>query len=140
MGMKWNCKHSSALPCSTFSMWYVRLLSWFVASACILHICSLICFISFPVSSQYSSLFTLVHLIRQVGNLVCVVTIILLVHHFVFLLFASIVWCNFVCYVVLLQYSTPAFFFFLGNIVVGLHRFGVSFVSIHVGDMTTFRN
>ena len=137
-GMKRNCKGFSGLCSGTFPTRNVGLLNWFLADASILAICSLFFFPFIPVLSGCSPLFTLVCLTRQVGILVCVVAVVLLVHLFFFLLLATGVWCNFVCYIV--YCNIPLLFFFFLIIVVGLPRFCVRFVPIQVGDVTPFGN
>ena len=137
-GMKRNCKHSSGLCSGTFSTRHVGLLSWFLAGTGILAICSLFFFPFFPILSECSPLFTFVRLTRQVGILVCVVAVVLVVRLFFFLLLATGVWCNFVCYIV--YCNIPIFFCFFLIIVVGLPRFFVRFVPIQVGDVTPLGN
>ena len=108
-GMKRNCKRSSGLCSGTFPMRHVGLLNRFLAGTGIHAICSLFFFPFFPVLSGCSPLFTLVCLTRQVGILVCVIAVVLLICLFFFLLLATGIWCNFVCYIV--YCNIPLLFF-----------------------------
>ena len=108
--MKRNCKDSFGLCSGTFPTRHVGLLSWFLAGASILAICSLFFSPFVPVLSGCSPLFTLVCLTRQVEIVVRVVAVVLLVRLFFFLLLETGVWSNFVCYIV--YCNIPLLFFF----------------------------